>query len=163
MNNKIEVEEHFIRSEHGFDSHRVYTKEIWDSNKVDKYLLPFVVQDTIPILKEMRSNADIIFSNDMYVDPEHRNKGEARELMQKLKEKVGEDNILLFNVGAIKLEYPEEPSKEEREKIVSNLITLYTILGYCEISKYSDSYRYFNTMIYPNKEGKKLLKHLKER
>ena len=112
----------------------------------------FMVEDIFGLSEDIK---EVIEVSDMYIDKKMRGREIGKYIISQALE-VYKDSIICLATGAIKREYPEEPSVEEYDKLLEGLSRYYTRLGFVSINNYV-GYEHHEAFIYPNKAGKWVL------
>lgn len=126
--------------------------------KSDSHSEKFWYQDISQFLKD--KNYFVI--TNLFTKKESRNKGYATELLKEFC-KTYNNKIIIVEAAVSKIDYPEEPSYEEYDKVLNKINNFFTKRGFSNFNTYSKTYEFKEAYIYTETEqGKEVYEAIKK-
>lgn len=133
----------------------------YKDGKIDdpKYGEYFFEQDILGLLDYADiKEADIIMIDSIYVEPELRSKGLAKEMLKYLANAF-KDSLIFTQCVALQKEYPDCPTDDQIQEIVADSMSYFIMNGFTSINDYS-CFETREAMIYVNDAAEPIIKYV---
>lgn len=131
------------------------TINIADDKMVESY--GFSMEDLTAFMIDKKLTNTIIYITSIMVDKLHRRKEIGSEALGEFIKSYGDDVIIVAEAGALLDEYPEMPSDEMMDDILSNLSRFFTANNFVNVNADLAEYETKETYILNNKIGKEVI------
>ena len=135
--------------------HIKYSDEKMNDPKFGEY---FFEQDILGLLQYSNiEEADIIIIDQIYVKPELRTKGIAKNMINNLIINY-KDSLIFTQCVPLQKEYPECPTEDQIQEIIADAMCFFIMNGFTSINDYS-CFENREAMIYVNKIAKPIIEY----
>lgn len=136
--------------------HIKYSDEKMNDPKFGEY---FFEQDILGLLQFSNiEEADIIIIDQIYVKPELRSKGLAKNMINTLIINYT-DSLIFTQCVALQKEYPECPDEDKIQEIIAGAMSYFIMNGFTSINDYS-CFENREAMIYVNDTAKPIIDYI---
>lgn len=136
--------------------HIKYSDEKMNDPKFGEY---FFEQDILGLLQFSNiEEADIIIIDQIYVKPELRSKGLAKNMINNLIINY-KDSLIFTQCVALQKEYPECPDEDKIQEIIAGAMSYFIMNGFTSINDYS-CFENREAMIYVNDTAKPIIDYV---
>ncbi len=136
--------------------HIHYKDEKMNDPKFGEY---FFEQDILGLLNYTDiKEADIIIIDSLYVKPELRSKGFAKDMLDALIDNY-KDSLIFTQCVTLQKEYPECPSDDQIQEIIAGSMSYFIMNGFTSINDYS-CFDNREAMIYVNEAAKPIINYI---
>lgn len=136
--------------------HIKYSDEKMNDPKFGEY---FFEQDILGLLQFSNiEEANIIIIDQIYVKPELRSKGLAKNMINNLIINYN-DSIIFTQCVALQKEYPECPDEDQIQEIIAGAMSYFIMNGFTSINDYS-CFENREAMIYVNDTAKPIIDYI---
>ncbi len=113
-------------------------------------------------LKDCIGDNNFILIEEFFISKDIRNNGFGTELLKLFTSQFGEETIILAKSGLLYKEFPEEPSDETFNEVLTRLDRFYTNRSFLNINTFSKTYEFRELYVFDNEIGREFYNKVKE-